>query len=257
MTDTTSIIIVAIAAMMLFVLCAMWHHITAIRYKKQDETNKSKYKWYQLFGKLNEISFWVKFLFALLFGFMLFICIHYLCVTYPHQAPKDKLDFDYYGVIMSFFGIVVTILVGWQIYNSIDTRSEMESYKGEIDEIKKEITKDITTKVDIRLNDYNNQVQSEVCLMQGLTLLHRNLMHDAIDSLIDALRFQNKCKQPTHISVILRLIDDIVSTTDIASWLTQGQLKRLIEVVGASDVISHVELLQKLSSIEMSTLASH
>lgn len=125
MTNPVNLILMILLFMVLFVLCAIWHHITALRYRKLRAEKGKQYKWYQLFGKLNEIGFWVKFIAVVLMLLTLFICLHYLCCTFPHKLDKVP-DFDYMGVVCTFFGVMVTLLVGWNIYNGIDIKNKME-----------------------------------------------------------------------------------------------------------------------------------
>lgn len=40
-----------------------------------------------------------------------------ICVACPHKA---ELGFDYQGVIVGVLSLLVTILIGWQIYTFID-----------------------------------------------------------------------------------------------------------------------------------------
>lgn len=140
MSDALSIALVVILFVILFVLCAIWHHITAMRYHKIKAEKGKQYKWYQLFGKLNEIGFWVKFTATVLFALILFVCLHYLCCTYPHKLEGTP-DFDYFGVIAGFFAVLVTLLVGWQIYNTIKVKEEVDEWKKVKDETKQEVNK--------------------------------------------------------------------------------------------------------------------
>ena len=40
------------------------------------------------------------------------------------SAPRGKLlDFDYIGVIIGLFSLIVTILIGWQIYSTINIKN--------------------------------------------------------------------------------------------------------------------------------------
>lgn len=131
------IFIVVLAMMIVFILCAIWHHVSAMRYRKLKNEKGRQYKWYQLFGKLNEIGFWVKFIAVVLFSLTIFISLHYLCTTYPHILTKTP-DFDYMAIICTFFGVLVTLLVGWNIYNVIDFKNKMakldegQDYLGEV-----------------------------------------------------------------------------------------------------------------------------
>lgn len=50
-----------------------------------------------------------------------------LCVACPHKA---ELGFDYQGVIVGILSLLVTLLIGWQIYNALEIKKEI---KKEID----------------------------------------------------------------------------------------------------------------------------
>lgn len=43
----------------------------------------------------------------------------------------DNLCFDYMGVIVAVFSILVTILIGWNIYTALDIGKEMKIIKNE------------------------------------------------------------------------------------------------------------------------------
>lgn len=125
MNEALSIALVVLLFVILFVLCAIWHHVTAMRYRKIKAEKGKQYKWYQLLGRVNEIDFWVKFIAAILLLLTLFVCMHCLCCTYPHKLTETP-DFDYMGVICTFFGVLVTLLVGWNIYNVVDFKNKIE-----------------------------------------------------------------------------------------------------------------------------------
>lgn len=62
--------------------------------------------------------------FWLLIANVIFAIIN-LCCAFPRSG---ELDFDFTGFIIATLAVLVTALVGWQVYNSID-------YKGKINEI--------------------------------------------------------------------------------------------------------------------------
>lgn len=130
MNEALSIALVVLLFVILFVLCSIWHHITAMRYRKIKAEKGKQYKWYQLLGRVNEIGFWVKFIAAILLLMTLFVCMHYLCCTYPHKLTETP-DFDYMSVICTFFGVLVTLLVGWNIYNVVDFKNKMEKLEAD------------------------------------------------------------------------------------------------------------------------------
>lgn len=51
-----------------------------------------------------------------------------LCVTYPRVIGGEKslnLGFDYLGIIVGALSILVALLLGWQIFYSIDTKNKI------------------------------------------------------------------------------------------------------------------------------------
>lgn len=57
------------------------------------------------------------------------ISIAAICITCPHVP---ELGFDYQGVLVGTLSLLVTALIGWQIYNYISLKSEMEKRMTEI-----------------------------------------------------------------------------------------------------------------------------
>lgn len=57
-----------------------------------------------------------------------------LCRTYPHTSD---LGMDYQGVIVGMLALLVTILIGWQIYTAINVKEELKDIK----DLRREINK--------------------------------------------------------------------------------------------------------------------
>ena len=73
--------------------------------------------------------------------FCLFVAIHYMAFELPRLINKDavnshinNLGVDYLGLIVAIFAILVTLLVGWQIYSTIKVKEELEKSKENIKE---------------------------------------------------------------------------------------------------------------------------
>lgn len=56
-----------------------------------------------------------------------------LCMTHPNQ-----LGFDYLGAIVGILAILITVLIGWNIYQLIDLKNIRKNYEARINEIKKD-----------------------------------------------------------------------------------------------------------------------
>lgn len=63
--------------------------------------------------------------FLLLAVFLLFMV---LCFYAPRVIDGKSLGFDYIGVIVAILAILVTVLIGWQIWATIDTRRIIERF---------------------------------------------------------------------------------------------------------------------------------
>ena len=69
------------------------------------------------------LSTWLLLASVLLSGINIFILVHFV----PSCNVKD-LDFDYYGVIIGVLSLLITVLVGWNIYAVINvTESKKEN----------------------------------------------------------------------------------------------------------------------------------
>lgn len=80
-----------------------------------------------------------------------------LCRTYPHTSD---LGMDYQGVIVGILALLVTILIGWQIYTAINVKEELKDIK----DLRREINKQ---ERDIYIRSTNNlfEFQSAMFMM--------------------------------------------------------------------------------------------
>lgn len=60
------------------------------------------------------------------------LLIPLLCMHFP-RIIDSNLGFDYMGVIVGVLSLLVTVLVGWNIYIALDIKKEWEKYKKDID----------------------------------------------------------------------------------------------------------------------------
>lgn len=80
-----------------------------------------------------------------------------LCRTYPHTSD---LGMDYQGGIVGMLALLVTILIGWQIYTAINVKEELKDIK----DLRREINKQ---ERDIYIRSTNNlfEFQSAMFMM--------------------------------------------------------------------------------------------
>lgn len=91
-------------------------------------------------------------------------------------CPRVELDFDYMGLIVGILALLVTILIGWQIWNLIDFDRRVKS---KINEDRKKLQREILDEV--KLRDENLKKWFEICIEEKIkkernrTLLERRL----------------------------------------------------------------------------------
>lgn len=80
-----------------------------------------------------------------------------ICIA-AYRTPE--LGFDYQGMIVGVLSLLITILIGWQIYTTINVKEELDGIK----DIRKEIDKQET---DIYVRSVNNmfEFQSAMFMM--------------------------------------------------------------------------------------------
>jgi len=81
---------------------------------------------------------WERWLVYPLLGISLLFSIAVLCKWCPRMVEPENLGFDYIGVIIGILSLLVTVLLGWQIFNAISFDNRMNNlkkkYKTKLDE---------------------------------------------------------------------------------------------------------------------------
>ncbi len=78
--------------------------------------------------------------------FCMIASLHYLFVFFPRSVNENdnhiyfnNLGLDYWGVIVGFFTLIVTLLVGWQIFSTIRERERNERLEEQYSDFKNEM----------------------------------------------------------------------------------------------------------------------
>lgn len=78
-------------------------------------------------------------IFPIILGIINFaLLIPLLCMHFP-RIIDSNLGFDYMGIIVGVLTILVTVLIGWNIYTIIDYQKEISKTKKELNSIKQDI----------------------------------------------------------------------------------------------------------------------
>lgn len=141
----------------------------------------------------------------------LFISIIGLCISYP---KNEHLGFDYTGIIVGILSLLITILIGWQIYNTININNELKKHinnrfnllNNQVDRKLYNIDIRMTEDIKRQINDYDNHL--------GSILLHTkaNAKHDDYQSIL----FYFKALICVNKSTFKNNLQDILNDLSIA-----------------------------------------
>lgn len=97
------------------------------------------------------------------------ISIITMCLT----MPRREMSIDYLGLITGILGILVTVLIGWNIYMIIDFRQEKENLKQYFEEQKKSVR---SVGNDL-LATYKNQLSNVALLEKSISDVYARMMN--------------------------------------------------------------------------------
>lgn len=87
--------------------------------------------------------------------------------------PRREMSIDYLGLITGILGVLVTVLIGWNIYMIIDFRQERENLKQYFEEQKKSVQ---SVGHDL-LVTYKNQLLNVALLEKSISDVYARLMN--------------------------------------------------------------------------------
>lgn len=62
------------------------------------------------------------------------VCTLWLCPSIPRLLNNEELQFDYIGAIIGILSLLVTLLLGWNIYQVIDLKNVEAKLREKYDE---------------------------------------------------------------------------------------------------------------------------
>lgn len=77
-------------------------------------------------------------------------CIVLLCVICPRI---ENLGFDYIGVIVAILALLVTLLIGWNIFTALDFRKEVSA---KIEECRKQCRHELRLHSELNNKEFDN-----------------------------------------------------------------------------------------------------
>ena len=150
----------------------------------------------------------------ILFGFNAYFLWH----CYP-RLPKN-LSFDYMDIIVGILSLLVTVLVGLQIYNYISINSKVKS----IERTARNIAKS-------EIEAYGHSVKSFVITLNTLGLYMNNQTEYAVDNYISALEEGIKGNDPDGVLLPLGYLEEIVKRDKGYVELLPGKKRYYLSVI--------------------------
>lgn len=117
------------------------------------------------------------------------IVIMYTYAKFPITEPHK---FDYLGIIVGIFSVLITVLIGWNIYALIDLKQSKEY-------------------IDDKINDYDHRISGGLYQSMGISKLDQQQYYDALFFFINGIKEQNMCSKPVYTE---NLIDMILKIRD-------------------------------------------
>lgn len=118
--------------------------------------------------KLSAIITLLKLLSFVALAFCVWMCVHYYIQHYPNAEITSK-PMDYFGMIVGFFTIMVTLLIGWNIHSTIKAKDELneardkmkKQYRADIAQLKADVEKLKTAQTQQRLKQAEEKGATE------------------------------------------------------------------------------------------------
>ena len=97
---------------------------------------------------------------------LLTVCLIVSLVSICHTHPRIESGFDYMGLIIGILTLLVTMLIGWQIYNALSLDQKVSDIKKEYDGLKDKSEALARQQENIKV--YN---EASMEFIQGVTML--------------------------------------------------------------------------------------
>lgn len=190
---------------MICVLVILCRHHKFVKHQSESKEN--------LVTEVRGIGFYVRIIAYIAIFFCLCVAIHYLAFMLPRLLDTESqnthiqyLGVDYLGLIVAIFAIMVTLLVGWQIYSSIKVKDELKlfekakgNFQSELAQHKNETTDELS---ELRLLIGTTQMKTYAELLT-VTPLYLSAHKENIQRLAEYLDVFKTCSKDSLIAQML------------------------------------------------------
>lgn len=115
----------------------------------------------------------------------LVVSIFCVCPTLPRVLSTEELNFDYLGLITGILSVLITLLIGWNIYTIIDVKQ----FKKETNDILKEQANEVGAMIyqmhaQSLFYDMHNPKEAIMQIMQAVELANKLRGKDTLGGII-------------------------------------------------------------------------
>ncbi len=188
------------------------------------------------------------------------IAIGISIITICLALPRTEVSIDYLGLITGILGVLVTVLIGWNIYMIIDFRQEKENLKQYFEEQKKSVR---SVGNDL-LATYKNQLSNVALLEKSISDVYARMMnlhqftplpfdyiYHALGAIVTASQAENydACNVwIKEIKLVLTSPEQVVMPISSKRQLLKAslQISKSDKIVGLEDVVG---LIARISEV--------
>lgn len=176
---------------------------------------------------------------------LLIVNVYYVCHWYP--ILPTEMEIDSMGIIVGILSLLVTVLIGWNIYSIIDVRQIRAELNERIENDKIQLRKEminIAEDYSFAANSVLKQLHAQSLffsmknyseaineVVEGIEYVNKSTMKDTLDGLLSLLeRIKNEIENPNRQSHLkLSLTDDDFKR--LRSTLYKTENEKAIEYV--------------------------
>lgn len=175
------------------------------------------------------------------------ISIIAICRVCPNTSD---LGLDYQGIIVGILALLVTVLIGWQIYTAINVKEELK----EIFALRKEINKQET---DIYIRSEKNLIEFHMAiLLMYMAKNNKNCndVYQIILSGLSAMIHQSRIGLYKDCENVIKSIlanRGLISMLRLSKQSKESLLNMMTEIGGVHNIENYTELICALYSISL------
>lgn len=164
-----------------------------------------------------------------------------LCRTCPRL---ENLNFDYMGVIVGILSLLITILIGWNIFQVVD----LKTHKRDVELLKEEVAKEINyihNKVDFNTgmgHCVNAQVIASSLCIESKCLLKYQMIYQCllgVKTLSNLNEFKSCSDAVDTVCNVIQQTSDLILTDE-----ERQDLKELFYTINSRDEINRINELR-------------